>query len=217
MRFATALLLVLALVGCGAETEATGPPASSGDAEPAVTVQPSATEADPSELQAPRIVLQSPYGDQMAVQGSYCVQYVDDATGEGQGACNDSAAVSPRKVTAVAAGDEVRFVFAGAEIASPSGCHGDDTQDCIGSVRVKPLGCDERKVDRVPLALGPETRWMVDLQPGAYRLDVFGYFESDEGATGDVSGTLGLTVAGPKRWDALGVLAVDPALVCPSD
>jgi hypothetical protein len=67
----------------------------------------------------------------------------------------------------------------------------------------------------VPLALGRETRWTVDLEPGAYELDVCGYFESDVGASGDVSGSLGLTVAGTKEYGALGVSAVKPALkVC---
>ncbi len=215
MRFATALLLALALAGCGVERDAAGPPASSGEEETAVTVPRPAIEVDPPKLQPPHIVLESPYGDQTAVQGSYCVEHVDTATGEGQGACSDSAAVRPKEVTAVAAGDEVRFVFVGAEIVSSSGCHGDDPQDCIGYVHVTSLGCDHRWVEIVPLALGAETLWTVDLEPGAYQLDVFGYFESDAGATGDVSGSLGLTVAGPKQWDALGVSASDPALVCP--
>jgi hypothetical protein len=66
-----------------------------------------------------------------------------------------------------------------------------------GHVRVpRPLGCDDRTIETVALAPGPQTPWTVDLEPGAYELDVFGYFESDAGATGDVSGTLGLTVAG---------------------
>ena len=69
----------------------------------------------------------------------------------------------------------------------------------------------------MPLVPGSETRWTVDLEPDAYEPDVFAYFESDAGATGDVSGTLGLTVAGAKQWDALGVSAVEPSMwVCSS-
>jgi hypothetical protein len=95
----------------------------------------------------------------------------------------DASATHPKEVTAVAAGDEVRFVFVGAEIVSAVGCHGGDPQDCIGLVGVKPLGCDRRTIETIPLALGPETRWTVDLASGAYQLDVFASYES-EGASG---------------------------------
>jgi hypothetical protein len=150
------------------------------------------------------------------VEGSYCVDYVDPGSGQGQGACSDSAPVHPKAVTAVARGEEVTFVFGGAKVVRPSGCHSDDDEEgCIGSVRVAPLGCEDSQLESVPLALGPRTRWTVDLEPGAYELDVFGYFESDAGASGDVSGTLGLTVAGPKENDALGVLELSPSMkVC---
>lgn len=51
---------------------------------------------------------------------------------------------------------------------------------------------------------------------GAYQLDVFALFDTEDGRSGDVSGTLGLTVAGPKKWDALGVGAVERDMkVCP--
>jgi hypothetical protein len=82
---------------------------------------------------------------------------------------------------------------------------------------VKPLGCEDREVELLPLALGPETRWKIDLEFGAYELDVFGYFESSDGATGDVSGALGLFVGGgPKKYDALGVTGIKRAMqVCP--
>jgi hypothetical protein len=63
----------------------------------------------------------------------------------------------------------------------------------------------------VPLAPGPSTTWTVDLEPGAYELHVYANFESKD-ANGDVSGSLGLTVAGAKKWDALGVSRVEPAM-----
>ena len=85
------------------------------------------------------------------------------------------------------------------------------------TVTIRPLGCGDQKVDQ--LAFEPRTgqlEWTVDLDHGAYQLDVFALFEAEDGGKGDVSGTLGLTVAGPKKWDALGVGAVEPDMkVCP--
>lgn len=131
--------------------------------------------------------------------------------------CSDAPAVHPVAITVAQPGDEVTFVFSGADVVRPRGCHGEDEQWCSGYVLVRPLGCEDREVQRVPLALGPETRWTIDLETGAYELDVFGYFESSEGATGDVSVALGLLVGGgPKNHDYLGVVAVKRAMqVCP--
>ena len=219
MRVFPVLLVGLLLAGCGASREGTNVPASSGEdtasGEGTVLVPSADAEADPPEARPPVIVLRSTEGEQEAVPGSFCADYVDPDSGEGVGVCGDSRPVHPKAVTAVARGDEVKLVFTGARVVRPSGCHSDDEQGCIGYVHVRPLGCEGREVESVPLALGPETRWAVDLEPGAYQLDVFGYFESDEGATGDVSGSLGLTVAGPKENDALGVSAMKPSLaVC---
>jgi hypothetical protein len=59
-------------------------------------------------------------------------------------------------------------------------------------------------------------QWDVDLDPGAYQLDVFARFEASDGRAGDVSGVLGLTVPGPKENDALGVHGVKRSMqVCP--
>jgi hypothetical protein len=217
MRVVTALLFALAVAGCGTEGEVGSPSASSGEGQ-VVTVSVTETEIDPLELEPPPIVLDGTNGRQTAVEGSYCIEYVDTSSGQGQATCSDSGPIHPKAVTAVVAGDEVTFAFPGAEIVSGSGCYSDDPQGCIGEVIVRPLGCDDRTIETVALAPGPQTRWTVDLEPGAYELDVFGYFESDAGATGDVSGTLGLTVAGGKKWDALGVGAVKPSMeVCALD
>lgn len=167
-------------------------------------------------MRPPQILLRSSAGGQKAVEGSFCVDYVDPTSGQGSGVCSDSPAIHPDAVTVAQPGDEVTFFFSGADIVRPSGCHGEDEQGCIGYVYVKPLGCEDREVERVPLALGPETRWTIDLETGAYELDVFGYFESSGGATGDVSGALGLVVGGgPKKYDYLGVTGIKRALqVC---
>jgi len=173
---------------------------------------------DEPKLNPPEILLRNQVGEeQEAVAGSFCVDYVDPASGRGSGVCSDSPAVHPSAITIAMPGDEVTFVFSGADIVRPSDCHGEDEQGCTGYVQVKPLGCEDRQIERVPLALGPETRWTIDLEFGGYELDVFGYFESSDGTTGDVSGALGLFVGGgPKRFDALGVTGIKRAMqVCP--
>lgn len=190
-------------------------PVSSGsESVPAQTyVEP--TPVDESDLKPPRIVLRA-VDEQKAVEGSFCIEYSDPQSGYGSASCGDSGPVHPKAVSVVMPGDEVTFLFEGADIVRSSGCHSDDEQDCIGSVSVRPLGCEDREVERIPLALGPETAWTVDLEAGAYELDVFGYFESELGATGDVSGSLGLLVGGgPKKDDALGVIRAEPSMrVC---
>jgi hypothetical protein len=216
MRLLIVLVGALLLAGCGSAAQQTNVPASSGE-DSRVPVPAMDTEADPPELKPPVIVLASKGGKQEAVQGSYCIDYVDPDSGQGQGACSDSAPIHPAAVTVVQPGEEVVFSPRGGEIVRPEGCHADDEQGCIGYVHVKALGCDEPEVESVPLALGPETRWTIDLKAGAYQLDFFGYFKSSSGATGDVSGTLGLLVGGEaKRNDYLGVVGVKPTMQeCP--
>ena len=158
------------------------------------------------KLKPPPIILVGSMETQKAVQGSYCVDYVDEATGQGQGVCADMAApIRPEAVTAVAPGDRVTFVLPEAAFRPES------------TVTIRPLGCDDRQTGTIALETGAgEHEWTVDLDPGAYQLDVFARFEAEDGRTGDTSGTLGLTVAGPKKWDALGVRAVVRAMqVCP--
>jgi hypothetical protein len=158
------------------------------------------------KLQPPPIILVGSMETQKAVQGSYCVDYVDEATGQGQGACADTAApLRPEAVTSVAPGDRVSFVLPEAVFRRES------------VVTIRPLGCGDQEVGRITIQPGRgEHEWTVDLDSGAYQLDVFAIFEADDGRTGDVSGTLGLTVAGPKKWDALGVRSVVRAMqVCP--
>ena len=55
--------------------------------------------------------------------------------------------------------------------------------------------------------------WRIDLEPGAYELDVFALFELGDGLSGDTSGSLGLLVGGgPKEYDYSGVVALDEIL-----
>lgn len=224
MRLLALVFALLFAAGCGSASERTGVPASSGPAaessEGTVPAEGSGatTEIDESELKPPKILLVNEVGDaQRAVQGSFCIDYVDEASGQGSGVCGDSGVVHPDAVTVAAAGDSVSFVLRGAEVVRAEGCRSDDDQECVGYVYVRPLGCEERELERVPLSLGPETRWTVDLERGAYELDAFAHFRTSAGANGDVSGALGLLVGGgPKEDDALGVTGIEPAmLVCP--
>ena len=81
------------------------------------------------------------------------------------------------------------------------------------NVIVYPLGCGpDRAVADFELE-SASMSWAVDLEPGAYELTVFAYFDDGEGTTGDASGGLGLLVD-PEREPA--VIPVDGTLaVCP--
>ena len=189
--FLCLLALSLAAVGCGAgaETGGGGAPTASTATEQADTSR--VTE----DLQTPPpIVLASDAGRQTAVPGSFCVDYTDEAAGQAVGACGDSGPITPERLSTVRRGEEVRIVLEHANVTRPEGCVSEEKQSCIGSVAVHPLGCERKIVAEIPLALGPETNWRVDLEPGAYELDVFAYFDAPDGRTGDVSGSLGVLV-----------------------
>lgn len=189
------LLAALVLAGCGSAAEQTNVPASSGEDGTFVEPADAGTDVDESDLKPPPILLISDTGKQEAVQGSFCVDYLDEASGVGQAMCADAAGPTfPAAATSVARHDTVTFVLPDAILRMGS------------TVTIRPLGCIDQKVGKI--ALGPgsdEYRWRVDLEHGAYQLDVFARFRADDGRSGDVSGSLGLTVAGPKKWDALGV------------
>jgi len=122
------------------------------------------------------------------VLGSYCV------TSQMEGGCGDSGPIYPRELTLVHPSDEVTFSLENASVVRPEGCHASDEQGCSGSVTVRPLGCERKAVSTIPLEKGRETRWTVGLDAGPYQLDLFAYFQADDGRTGDVSGTFGLLV-----------------------
>jgi hypothetical protein len=210
MRLAATLIGALLLAGCGSADEQTGVPGTSSEATAsgegiATTVPDADTGFDESTLKPPPIFLVSAQGKQRAVRGSYCVDYVDPDSGAGQGACADAGAPTyPKAVTSVVGGDRVTFVIPDATFRRES------------VVTIHPLGCTDQVMGEVVLRPGTgEHDWLVDLEHGAYQLDVFARFEANDGRSGDVSGTLGLTVAGSKRWDALGVLGIKPSMqVC---
>lgn len=190
---ATACLFAFGLVlaGCGAVPERRG----GGPASTSRTPETGSLPVDDAEKQKPPpIVLESAAGRQEAVLGSFCVTYTDEASGIGSGTCADSERPSPKLLSTVRPGEEVRISLEGAEVVRPKGCVSEDEQSCIGTVAVHPLGCERKTVAEIPVALGPATTWRVELAPGAYELDVFVYFEAAEGRYGDVSGGLGLLV-----------------------
>jgi hypothetical protein len=80
---------------------------------------------------------------------------------------------------------------------------------------VRPLGCLEKEVTTIELPATGQLHWRVDLEPGAYQLDVFAQFESNDGRSGDLGGSLGLRVSDS---DAIEIVPVKPAdAVCPFD
>jgi hypothetical protein len=181
----------LAAVGCGAnsETSGVGTPTASTPVEQVDTS--AAVEGD--HTKPPPIVLESDAGRQTAVGGSYCVEYNDEAAGEASGSCADTGPIAPAKLSTLRPGEEVRILLVDAGVTRPEGCSSAEEQDCIGSAAVHPL-CKRKTVESIPLALGPETAWHVELEPGRYELEVFAYFEAPDGRTGDVSGSLGVLV-----------------------
>jgi hypothetical protein len=195
MRLVGSLLVALFLAGCGAATQQTNVPASSGEGE---TVKPPKGYVA-SDVKPPQIVLLSETGRQTAVQRSYCV------TGDEQGICVDMASpLVPKAVTVVQPGDQVTIAMPEATLKT----------DSVATVR--PLGCADRTARTIELPPSGELDWRVDLDSGAYQIDVFARFEAHDGRSGDLSGTLGLLVGGgPKSNDYRGVLAVKPAMhVC---
>jgi hypothetical protein len=212
VRRVSVLVLTVALAGCGSGVQGSGVPGSSVEgsatAEGSGTAERSESVPEPVKgpsLQPPQILLVSGVGTQKAVLGSYCLQYEDEATGQSKGVCADSAPALPNAVTSVVGGDQVTFVVR------------DSTLKDGSAVTIRPLGCRDRVTSEIKLepGAGPH-EWKVDLDYGAYQLDVFALFDAEDGRSGDVSGTLGLTVAGPKTWDALGVGPVRRIMqVCP--
>jgi hypothetical protein len=187
------LLLVVSVLagGCGAAERVGGGPTST-------AVQPD-TESDPlfdeaEKTKPPPIVLETAAGRQRAVPGSSCVDYVDEASGYGVGACADTERPSPSRLSTVRPDEEVLIRLEDADVVRPEGCVSDDEQSCIGTAAVHPLGCARKTIAEIPLAVGPATTWRVELEPGAYEVEVFAYFDAPDGRSGDVSGAVGLLV-----------------------
>jgi hypothetical protein len=186
------LLVVSALAGgCGAAERVGGGPTSTA-VQPDTESEPPFDEAE--KTKPPPIVLETAAGRQRAVRGSSCVDYVDEASGYGVGVCADTERPSPSRLSTVRPGEEVLIRLEDAEVVRPEGCVSEDEQSCIGTAAVHPLGCARKTVAEIPLAAGPATAWRVELEPGAYEVEVFAYFAAADGRSGDLSGALGLLV-----------------------
>jgi hypothetical protein len=198
MKFIPLLLVSFLLAACGAAREESNVSGSSGEDPTTSLGHPKSveTESDNPELKPPQIVLLSETGRQPVVQGSYCM------TGEGQGLCADAAGqLVPNAVTVVQPGDSVKVDVPRTTLRGGS------------QITVRPLGCFDQEVKALDLPANGELEWAVDLDPGAYQLDVFVVFKTDDGLTGDSSGTLGLVVGGTKSGDALGVIRMKRSMM----
>lgn len=195
-------LSAFALAGCGAATTA---PGSSGES-PTLPQPPIATEAREPDLAPPPVFLVSEAGKQRAAQSSSCIQYTNLATGQDSGRCSDvGGPVRPRAMTVVQPGDNVIVTIPVATLEKDS------------AITIRPLGCVDRETTKLDFPETGALHWPVDLEPGAYELDVFALFDLGDGLSGDTSGTLGLLVGGgPKEYDYKGIVALDETLaVCP--
>jgi hypothetical protein len=186
-----AVLLAFALLlaaGCGeAETEpGVGGTTGTVEQEPTGSVP----QVDKPVL-PPAIELVSEAGRQRAAPGSYCVD--DPQAGVGQ--CVDyEAPAGPEQLSVVRPGERVTIALVGSSAVD-------------GSASVRRRGCDE-ELASVPLE--PETRWEVDLEPGAYELQIFTTFEAGR-ASGDTSGVLGMVV---DETAPLEVRPAGPPVIC---
>ena len=180
-----ALPLVLAATACGGAS----PTASdSGAGSEAATTQKQKSLPD-SSPRAPKLVLESSAGSQEAVPGSSCI------TGEGVGVCVDSVYPHPKQLSIVRPGEVITVSLEHAQVVRAEGCNGGRERDCIGVIQVHPLGCEKLVAYTISLEPGKTTRWKVAVPSGAYELETFAHFESDDGRTnGDASGSFGLYV-----------------------
>ena len=195
-----ALPLVLAATACGGAS----PTASdSGAASEAATTQKQKNLPD-SSPRAPKLVLESSAGSQEAVPGSSCI------TGEGVGVCSDSGYPRPKQLSIVRPGEMVTVSVERSQVVRAAECNGGRERDCIGVIKVHPLGCEKLVAYTIALGAGEATRWKVAVPPGAYELETFAYFESDDGRTsGDVSGAFGLYVDSSRSPEIVTVSSVN--------
>jgi hypothetical protein len=130
--------------------------------------------------QPPAIELVSAAGTQLAVAESSCVTSTQD--GQGVGVCGDTEDMKPRELSLVRPGEEIVIRLRDASVTE-------------GTLEVRRLSCDIETFTELKLEAGPETGWRVDIPPGQYELQVYADFEAPDGASGDVSGSLGIFVA----------------------
>ncbi len=185
------LLLGLAVLvaGCGQASGDT--PGAEPDPTTTQEIEPD-KDPEPPEggIQPPPVVLVSDGGRQVGPKGSYCITNNQ----MGQGMCADAARPpEAEQANVVRPGETIAIVLEGARAVKAEGCGARDVS-CIGEAQISPAGCKAATVARIFLERGAETRWRVQLEPGAYELQTFVYFETDDGSSGDVSTAFGLVV-----------------------
>ena len=195
-----ALLLGLVAVACGGAS----PTASDSGAAPEATVTQKQKNLSDSSPRAPKLVLESSAGSQTAVPGSSCI------SGEGVGVCSDTGYRPPQQASVVRPGEVITISLQESQVVRVEDCSGGRERDCIGVIKVHPLGCEKLVAYTIALEPGKATRWKVAVPPGPYELETFAYFESDDGRTsGDVSGVFGLFVDSSESLDVVPAPVLD--------
>jgi hypothetical protein len=193
------LPLVLAATACGGAV----PSASDSGAGPGTTTMHMQQNLPDSSPRPPKFILESSAGSQEAVPGSSCV------TGQGAGVCSDSAYSHPKQLSIVRPGEVITVSLEQAQVVRAEGCNGGRERDCIGVIQVHPLGCEKLVAYTISLEPGKTTLWKVAVPPGAYELETFAYFESDDGRmNGDASGSFGLYVDSSRSAEVVPVSSV---------
>jgi hypothetical protein len=198
-RLFLGLPLLLAVTACGGASPSASD--SGGAAQPPTTQRKNLLDESP---RPPTLLLESGAGSQEGVPGSSCV------TGQGTGVCSDTAYQRPTQLSIVRPGGMITVSLEQARVVRAEGCGGGREQDCIGSIQVHPLGCEKLVSYTIPLEPGKTTTWKVAVPPGAYELETFAYFESDDGRTsGDASGSFGLYVDASRSLDVVPAPVLD--------
>lgn len=195
-----ALLLGLVAVACGGAS----PTASDSGAAPEATVTQKQKNLSDSSPRAPKLVLESSAGSQTAVPGSSCI------SGEGVGVCSDTGYRPPQQASVVRPGEVITISLQESQVVRAEDCSGGRERDCLGVIKVHPLGCEKLVAYTIALEPGKATRWKVAVPPGPYELETFAYFESDDGRTsGDASGVFGLFVDSSESLDVVPAPVLD--------
>lgn len=195
-----ALLLGLVAVACGGAS----PTASDSGAAPEATVTQKQKNLSDSSPRAPKLVLESSAGSQTAVPGSSCI------SGEGVGVCSDTGYRPPQQASVVRPGEVITISLQESQVVRVEDCSGGRERDCLGVIKVHPLGCEKLVAYTIALEPGKATRWKVAVPPGPYELETFAYFESDDGRTsGDASGVFGLFVDSSESLDVVPAPVLD--------
>lgn len=150
---------------------------------------PSCAELEtPSEacrnLAPPEVVLRAPDETLTGVQGSSCTKHES-----GCGLCADRQATVETFI-AVNHGDKLLFDSGAARLISGALC----TPACPPTLLFESVGCDGQVVQN--RLLGEDQTWLVDLDPGVYKVWLSSAYEDDDRYSGDLYVGFGLTVEG---------------------